>query len=251
MAINKPLIGQDSSGYSSGEDAGGVVLKLHDCVCSKYENMKHKMRNCDMCENSQVKYEKEAGNCAVDPDKDVDESIEDGSRNIVETFGRKAEYARTFEAYATAENPILNTFRDNDKSGCDIIKTGAADVENSFGSHGNGFDKTGFGFYGDPREFCLKQCSGGKQGANMLWDNSIEDCGTLGPSGGCCNNYPESVIKDGPYNTTDKNGLFVKDHAAETQGDIDKILAGNSNEEVRLEYLSLSGCYKITDRGLR
>ena len=64
---------------------------------------------------------------------------------------------------------------------------------------------------------------------------------------GCWENRKSSVMNNVPYEVR-RRDLFVKDHELEEEGDIDKTQGGG---EVSLEYLSLSGCYKITDKGLR
>ena len=258
MAINKPLIGQDSSSDSSGEEVGGTTFRLQECVCSKYENMKQKMKICENAElcggrkverRGETMNEKEQSSCVIDMDKDIDESMETVS---IETesrcFGRKAEYTRTFDVYsASTDLDGFNPFRDNDDVYCDIDYSSGANNDNDNGNHGNWRDKTIFGFYGDPERFCRERCSAGRPGATHTSDN-IEDCGDVGPpGGGCCENRKPSVMNDVPYKVR-RRDLFVKDHELEEEGDIDKTQGGG---EVSLEYLSLSGCYKITDKGLR
>ena len=239
MAINKPLISQDTMSDSSGDEAGGVRMKVNECVCSKYENMKQKMKNCnpfDLWEekvSNQSMNQKEKDDCVVDMDKDIDESMEMESGGL---FDRKANYERTLDKN--------NPFRDNENErSCDNNKYGAGD-----GNYGNWFDKTLYGFYGDPRDFCREFCSAAKQGATNKWDN-IEDCGTLGsPGGGCYYNHKTSVMRQVPYKNRSYE-LFIKDYESDHEGDIDK--PSTCADEVYLEYLSLSGCYKITDKGLR
>ena len=259
MAINKPLIGQESSTDSSGEEVGGTTFRVQECVCSKYENMKQKMKNCenaDLCDGRRVKRrgetmnEKEQSSCVIDMDKDIDESMETVS---VETesrcFGRKAEYTRTFDVYSFASTDLdgFNPFRDNDDVYCDTNYNSGANNDNDDGNHGSWRDKTIFSFYGDPERFCRERCSAGRPGAIHTSDN-IEDCGDVGPpSSGCCENRKPSVMNDVPYEVR-RRDLFMKDHELDHEGDIDKTQVGG---EVSLEYLSLSGCYKITEKGLR
>ena len=245
MAINKPLIGQESSSDSSGEEMGGSTHRLLECVCTKYETMKQKMKNCenaDLCDGRRkTMNEKEQSSCMVDMDKDIDESMETESRYSA-YFGRKAEYTRTFNVYsATTDLDGFNPFRDNDEVYCNTKYNSDA---NDY--HGNWGDKTIFGFHGDPERFCRERCSAGRPGATNTSEN-IEDCGDVGPPGGwCCEYRKPSVMNDLPYEMR-RRELFVKDHELEDDADIDKTQGGG---EVSLEYLSLSGCYKITDKGL-
>ena len=265
MAINKPLIGQESSSDSSGEEVGGTTFRLQECVCSKYENMKQKMKNCenaDLCDGRretmnadlferrrETMNEKEQSSSVIDMDKDIDESMVTVSMETESRcFGRKAEYTRTFDVCsASTDLDGVHPFRDSDEVYCDINYNSGANNDNYYnGNHGNWRDKTIFGFHGDPERFCRERCSAGRPGATHTSDN-IEDCGDVGPpGGGCCENRKPSVMNDVPYEVR-RRDLFVKDHELDDEGDIDKTHGGG---EVSLEYLSLSGCYKITDKGL-
>ncbi len=243
MAVNKPLMEQDGLSDSSSDEVGGAGAKLHKCVCVKYENMKQKMKNCQhsqLCNKmNQLKIEKEN---EVDLDKDIDETQEtEESRANKDFGGRKADYARTFDAYSAPEEKERET-RDKNNPGAGI---------NWDQNHGNQIDRTVYGFHGDPREFCATYCAAGKPrpAADTLDADNIEECVTTGVH---CARQRGSKASSELEKRPDFE--FFGDGVWESEGDIDKDVDEESCREppeVCLEYLSLSGCYRITDIGIR
>ncbi len=256
MAVNKSLMGPDAASDSSSEEDCGTCVKLRKCVCVKYENLKQRIRQCKdaeytaTCCEKDAEYEtdKEKRTCQVDLDKDIDETQAKGndggdkSRNE-ETFGRKAEYARTFDASSAEET--FDICCDKNLGADGVGKNGGC------GNQGNWFDKTLCGFYGDPRDFCATRCAAGRAGLKPETNESIEDCSWQWPPGGDLRN---EAVRDvmASQCAQRRDDDVCEDVHWETAGDIDKtVVPGEESEEVRLEYLSLSGCYQITDTGLR
>ncbi len=237
----------------------------------------------DYCAENNVKmpmkqFEEKTKKKRCDSEKDIDTTEEmeidkNGRPSAVEikscvhedaNFGRKAEHDRTFDDHSAI--PYDNDIGSTPCNMCDSVCP--AFIRDNNGDPYMMYDGDHFldGPFMNAEDICYYRCPAGKclrESSLSLWP-SIENCAALGaefnhlgmpPSArGVSFQTPTSVISQGfnddnftrhfDINTPER--FYLKDLDSNSESFLKK-----TGHEKTLEYISISGCYHVTDVGIR